>query len=118
MIGATGKAVGIRKMGEVEAQDRLRTLLRVLPHHTDPSVLARLTRAEGMIQKIDERQQKTEKSLDSIQSYMSQRFEQVLEGLAALQEPSRRKARTEEGDARGGRQIKCLATNITSWRQH
>ena len=54
------------------------------PQGPDPAVLARLSKAENMIKKLDERQQRTEKNLESMQDFMSKRFDEVLGGTTSV----------------------------------
>ena len=88
--------------------------------HTDPAVLARLTQAEEAIQRVENRQEKQERSLDNLQSLMSRRFDEVIAGLTSLQEPKRKQRAEESSEYRGGREtmMRIKAANITSWKQH
>ena len=80
--------------------------------NTDPMVLGRLRKAEEAITRIEARQDQTDKSIQSMHSSMDQRFQEVLNGLAALQGEPRRKQRND--DDRGGRTMDFAAANITT----
>ena len=79
----------------------------------DPGVLGRLNQAEQAISRLEGRQEKVEKEVQSMRGFMDDRFNQVMEGLAALQPDLKRK------DSRGGRATtRCISANTTSLRKH
>ena len=84
-------------------------------HQSDPAVLSRLKRAEDAIERIEQKQQQTDVTLGTMQSFMGQRFEEVLAKLSDLQGEPKRKARE---DGRGGNAEAWISANVTSFGRH
>ena len=78
----------------------------------DPGVLGRLNQAEQAISRLEGRQEKVEQEIHSMRGFMDDRFNQVMNGLAALQPELKRK------DSRGGKVTRWISANTTSLRKH
>ena len=87
---------------------------------TEAHIIARLNKAEAAIDRVESRQDAAEQRMKDMQTFMGERFQDVMTALQSLNEP-KRKPRVEEGDHRGGRAYSFAAANVTSfqkrWRQ-
>ena len=66
----------------------------------EAQIMVRLYKAEAAIERIETRQDASEKQLNTMQSFMSDRFQEVMAALNGLHEP-KRKVRADENDGRG-----------------
>ena len=84
---------------------------------SDASVLNRLKKAEDAIVRIEHRQTETDKQLVGMQSFMSDRFAEVMSGLASLTNQPRKKGRSES-EGRGGQAVETIRLDDSSDDEH